>query len=115
MDVAKTKQDRDVINAEWTKIKDTVPYWFFGMLGNAAKDPKMETTDEEGARQLFDWMEQFGKETSKELKAAAKDTPHAGRDTAAKDNLDKARKSHKIDTEAGSEKKLKEKPENEIK
>lgn len=90
--LAKTKQDRNKINDEWEKIKSTVPYWFFGMLGSAAKDRKMETTDENDVKQLLQWMDEFNKEGKKEHEAMAKGSPDGKQKSQAEKNLDKAKK-----------------------
>jgi hypothetical protein len=108
----KAKRDRKTIIAEWEKIKDTVPFWFLGLLPNH-KNEELPEEDKKLLTNLKDMMDEFNKNSEKEGKAAAKDTEHAGRDTEAKKNLDKARKDADIKDDAGKD--LGKKPENEVK
>lgn len=109
----KTKRDRDVILKLWTEIKDTIPYWFLGLLAVDEKE-EMAEDDKQNITKLLNYMTQFNKDSEKAGKENAKETEHAGRDTQAKENLNKARKDAKIDLDAGSEKKLSKKSEIEI-
>lgn len=108
----KAKRDRKSIMAAWTKIKDSVPFWFLGLLPNHNKE-ELPEDDKKLLTNLIDMMDEFNKNGEKEGKAAAKDTEHAGRDTEAKKNLDKARKGADIKDDAGKD--LGKKPENEVK
>ncbi len=105
--------DRDIIMQEWKKIKDNVPYWFIGLLSNKDKT-ELPEEDKKLLTNLKEMMEEFNKNSEKIGKEKAKNTEHASRDTQAKKNLDVARKDAKMDTDAASEKKLKEKPENKV-
>jgi hypothetical protein len=60
-------------------------------------------------------MEAFNKTAAKAGKELSSATSHSSRKTQAKENLDDARNERQMDKEAGSEKKLKIKPETEIK
>lgn len=108
----KGKRDREAIMAEWKQIQKNVPFWFLGLLPHKEAMPE---EDKKNLANLLDIMAEINKESEKAGKEAAKATEHAGRDTQAKKNLDKARKEHDVDTDAASEKKLKKKPETEIK
>lgn len=108
----KAKRDREAIVKAWTEIKDSVPFWFLGLLPNH-KNEELPEEDKKLLTNLRDMMDEFNKNGEKEGKAAAKDTEHAGRDSEAKKNLDKARKSAGIKDDAGKD--LSKKPENEVK
>jgi len=103
----KGKLDRKAVIQAWTEVQKHIPFWFLGLLPHKEEMPE---EDKKNLTNLLDLMDKINKNSEKEGKAAAKDTEHAGRDTAAKKNLDKARKEHKIDTDAASEKKLKKEP-----
>jgi hypothetical protein len=111
-DKPKAKMDKAVVMAAWKEIQENVPFWFLGLLPHKEEMPE---EDKKNLANLMEIMAEINKISKKAGEEAAKDTEHAGRDTAAKKNLDKARKKHDVDTEAASEKKLKQKPETEIK
>lgn len=106
----KTRNDEAILEA-WNTIKKDIPYWFMGLLP-PKKDETLEETDKKNITNLLKVMEKINDKSAKAGKELAKDTEHADRKTAAKKNLDDARKEAGIkDKEAGSEKKLKETPE----
>lgn len=108
---SKPKRDKEEILKLWNDTKNKIPYWFLTLMPNNRKE-EMEEKDKEQITNLLNYMAHFNKESEKVGKELSKNTEHAARTTAAKDNLDKARKDAGIkDKDAGAEKKLKEKPE----
>jgi hypothetical protein len=106
------KRDRKAILAAWKEVQENIPFWFLGLLPHKEEMPE---SDKKNLANLLDIMAEINKVSAKVGKENAKDTEHAGRDTAAKKALNKARKDHDVSTEAASEKKLKQTPETEIK
>lgn len=112
-EIKKDKKSRDdtIIIEAWNAIKKDIPYWFMGLLP-PKKDESLEETDKKNITNLLNVMDKINKKSEQAGKEAAKDTEHADRKTAAKKNLDAARKDAGIsDKEAGSEKKLNKKPD----
>lgn len=72
VDKPKNKQDRDVIVKLWTEVKDTIPYWFLGLLPvkeDASDEEKLVLTN------LIQYMNHFNDESEKFGKEKAKETP----------------------------------------
>ena len=112
-DKPKTKRDIEVISNLWQDTKDKIPHWFLTLMPKNRE--QMEEKDKLDITNLLNYMEYFNKESEKAGKELSKNTEHAGRNTTAKDNLDKAKKAVGFgDKEAGSEKKLKVTPEKEL-
>ena len=94
------KNDKNLISKTWLDLKDALPYWMMGMLMQytgpgdaAAKDnDKLPENDKEALHNLMEVMDAFNKASAKKGKEFTKDTPKASTDTAAKKNLDKAKK-----------------------
>jgi hypothetical protein len=108
----KGKIDRKAVMAAWKEVQENIPFWFLGLLPHKEEMPE---EDKKNLANLMDIMAEINKMSKKAGEENAKDTEHAGRDTAAKKNLDKARTELGVDKDAASEKKLKQKPETEIK
>lgn len=109
LDKPKGKIDSEKIEQLWDDVKNRIPYWFLALVPHNKEE--IEETDKNTIANLLQYMEYFNKKSEKAGNEASKDTEHASRDTKAKDNLNKARKNASMETEAASESKLKQKPE----
>lgn len=105
----KPKKERDIDKIKFAlkELKDKIPFWFLGLLPTKNKE-EMPEEDKKSLTNLLEIMDEFNKRSEDMGKKGAKDTEHASRKTAAKKNLDAARKDAKMDKEAGSEKKMKD-------
>lgn len=108
----KAQRDRETIVKAWDSIKENVPFWFLGLLPNH-KNEELPEEDKKLLLNLKEIMAEFNKTSEKYGKEQAENTEHAGRDTAAKDNLDKARKEAGMKDDAGKD--LGKKPSIEVK
>lgn len=116
------RNDNNLISKAWHDLKDHLPYWFLGMLGQyvspgdiAAEDnEELPENDKEALVNLWDIMKAFNDDAEKQGKEFAKNTPHAGRDTEAKSNLNKAKKNSDLSSDHKAPSDLDDKPENEL-
>jgi len=99
------KRDKNLISKSWNLIKDKLPFWFLGMLtantspGKAMseKNEELPENQKEALKNIIDVMEKINKESEKQGKAAAKNTPKGDEKTQAEKNLEKSRKSADMD------------------
>jgi hypothetical protein len=76
-EIGKSKPNREEINANWEKVKKSVPYWVLGLV--SPKIDEQEKDEKDSIVNLITLMNDFNKESEKNGKEKADDTKNVSK------------------------------------